>query len=79
VQDSDGAFIASTPFIAAPNQASELGLEFGDDNGGTIPPPTDTDGDGVPDESDNCPTVPNTDQTDTDGDVIGDACQNIVN
>jgi YVTN family beta-propeller protein len=45
-----------------------------------VPPtPTDTDGDGFPDESDNCPTVPNTDQTDTDGDGIGDACDNTPN
>ena len=34
----------------------------------------DVDGDGVPDEQDNCPTTPNTDQTDTDGDGAGDAC-----
>ncbi|UCH87405.1 MAG: thrombospondin type 3 repeat-containing protein, partial [Dehalococcoidia bacterium] len=36
----------------------------------------DTDGDGIPDEVDNCPTVPNTDQTDSDGDGVGDACDN---
>ena len=36
--------------------------------------PIDTDGDGVPDSSDNCPGVSNTDQTDTDGDAVGDAC-----
>ncbi len=34
----------------------------------------DTDGDGVPDSSDNCPNTPNAAQTDTDGDGIGDAC-----
>jgi hypothetical protein len=34
----------------------------------------DEDGDGVPDESDNCPLVPNPDQADTDGDGLGDAC-----
>ena len=37
-------------------------------------PVTDGDGDGVPDDEDNCPTVPNPDQTDTDGDGMGDAC-----
>ena len=36
--------------------------------------PTDSDGDGIPDATDNCPTVPNPDQKDTDGDGIGDAC-----
>jgi len=34
----------------------------------------DTDGDGVPDASDNCPTVYNPDQIDTDDDGYGDAC-----
>jgi hypothetical protein len=36
--------------------------------------PADTDGDGVPDAEDNCPTVPNPDQEDTNGDGTGDAC-----
>ncbi len=34
----------------------------------------DTDNDGIPDISDNCPTVFNPDQLDADGDGIGDAC-----
>lgn len=34
----------------------------------------DSDGDGVCTPTDNCPNVPNADQTDTDGDGIGDAC-----
>jgi Thrombospondin type 3 repeat len=34
----------------------------------------DGDGDGVPDDEDNCPLVSNPDQTDTDGDGQGDAC-----
>ena len=33
-----------------------------------------TDSDGIPDESDNCPTVANPDQADFDGDGRGDAC-----
>lgn len=36
--------------------------------------PLDEDGDGVPDEIDDCPAVPNPDQTDVDGDGVGDAC-----
>ncbi len=34
----------------------------------------DADGDGVPDDQDNCPTDSNPDQTDTDGDGMGDVC-----
>ena len=36
----------------------------------------DTDGDGIPDACDNCPTVPNPDQADADDDSIGNACDN---
>ena len=34
----------------------------------------DIDGDGIADNDDNCPAVPNPQQTDTDGDGLGDAC-----
>ena len=36
----------------------------------------DTDGDGVPDVTDNCPNVSNPEQRDHDGDGIGDICDN---
>lgn len=35
---------------------------------------TDSDGDGIPDETDNCPTAFNPDQTDSNGNGIGNAC-----
>ncbi len=35
----------------------------------------DQDGDGVPDGTDNCPTVANPDQTDANGNGVGDACE----
>ena len=38
-------------------------------------PPNDRDADGVPDASDNCPDVANTDQRDSNGDGRGDACE----
>jgi len=44
--------------------------------GPTLAHTDDTDGDGIPDILDNCPTVYNPDQKDTDGDKIGDACDN---
>lgn len=37
-------------------------------------PPVDSDGDGIADASDNCPTVANANQADGDGDLIGDVC-----
>lgn len=39
---------------------------------------SDTDQDGVAEQSDNCPTVANPDQTDTDGDGQGDACDSDI-
>ncbi len=36
--------------------------------------PTDPDGDGIPDSTDNCPIISNVDQTNTDGDLLGNAC-----
>ena len=41
-------------------------------------PALDTDGDGVPDLTDNCPNVANADQADLDGDGIGDACDDDI-
>jgi hypothetical protein len=50
--------------LADPDQA--------DANSGTIA--GDSDGDGIPDATDNCPGVANLDQHDDDGDGVGDVC-----
>ena len=39
------------------------------------PPPVDTDGDGRPDSTDNCPTIANPLQADCNSNGIGDACE----
>lgn len=39
-----------------------------------IPPWTDSDNDGIPDNEDNCPNKPNWNQKDTDGDGMGNRC-----
>ena len=41
-----------------------------------LDPAADEDGDTVPNGSDNCPLLPNTDQLDTDGDGLGNLCDN---
>ncbi|WP_421717534.1 thrombospondin type 3 repeat-containing protein [Algiphilus sp.] len=43
------------------------------------PPPRDSDGDGVEDDSDNCPSTANPGQADTDRDGLGNACDNTPN
>jgi hypothetical protein len=62
-----------------------FGGASGDDGSGTdaaavqpdamlMPTMDDLDGDGIPNATDNCPTVPNAHQWNEDGDAFGDAC-----
>src|SRR5205823_5876019 len=55
---------------------TSVGSEAIDARGNTadVSASLDADGDGVPDGSDNCPTVANAKQENEDGDAFGDAC-----
>lgn len=53
-------------------EGSELAFEVF----AAVSDPNDSDGDGVPNAQDNCPSRANASQTDNDGDGLGDACDN---
>lgn len=57
------------PFFCKANCSSDC-----NNNGVPDECETDTDGDGIIDDCDNCPTIPNADQADADGDGLGDVC-----
>lgn len=69
--DLDG-FNWSVPF--SPSCSFLLSAAPAITSGEIVVTSADTDDDGVPNSTDNCPTVANSDQRDVDGDGIGDSC-----
>jgi hypothetical protein len=57
-----------------PSSLGTVGRAIAFGSSGLVVRWTDSDGDGVPDEGDNCPALANADQADCDQDAIGDAC-----
>jgi len=72
---SNGAFPALADWPARGGLTGDMGAYGGPNRfvWDTLPP-VDSDGDGIPDCADNCPTEPNYDQADADGDGLGDVC-----
>lgn len=59
--------------FAEPTDCAPDGASIHSPDGAIVLPP-DTDGDGVPDSIDNCPTIANPRQRDSDFDGVGDVC-----
>ena len=77
--DGEGAgdYSGHSVSLSSDGSVVAIGAPYNNDGSGHVRVyqiPVDTDGDGVPNNEDNCPLTANTDQLDTDGDQIGDVC-----
>jgi hypothetical protein len=61
--------------LASGTRTAYIHVGSGPEGFAITPHTIDTDGDGISDDEDNCPTVANSDQADANGDGLGDACK----
>src|SRR5690625_4036643 len=73
---SAGTGAGFIPGFSVPDWRVFLGLAYSPSLGKKSKP--DADGDGIPDDEDNCPYDYNPDQKDTDGDGVGDVCDDDI-
>jgi hypothetical protein len=65
--------------VLGPNVTATATDGLGNTSEFSVPLPLDSDGDGVPNASDNCPSNPNASQADNDNDGTGNACDSSPN
>ena len=65
--------------LQAPNENQQPGQQAVVPGPAANPTPDDMDGDGIPNQEDNCPVNFNPDQKDSDEDGVGDACDDCPN
>ncbi|NMB74510.1 MAG: hypothetical protein GYA21_05210 [Myxococcales bacterium] len=68
---ADETLDLGTTLVLTPETSPAPSYPWDDQPGGSL----DDDGDGVPNDRDNCPMIPNTHQMDSNGDGVGDVCQ----
>jgi len=79
IAQDDELYVKATTLPSSATLAGatlELPIREGDGSAGGVP--TDSDGDGVSDQGDNCPDASNPGQADSDSDGRGDACDSAV-